>query len=109
MLHIKFKESQMQQRGSKHFARRPRPWGSEGQRSNFSEHAYVAYYQIKGNEECSNMVENILPEDPPPPPPPEPWGGQTVKDQLFPEHGHVAYQIKWNHECSNMVLFDLIL
>ena len=32
------------------------------------EHCHVAY-QIKGNQECSNMVANILPADPPPPPP----------------------------------------
>ena len=38
-------------------------------------------YQIKGNEEYSNMVANILPAAPPPPPPlPDP-GGQSL-----PEH-----------------------
>ena len=59
----------MQQQGSKYFARRPPPppdprgRGSKGQNSTFSEHGQVAY-QIKGNHECRNMVENILPADP---------------------------------------------
>ena len=37
-------------------------------------------YQIKWNHECSNMIANIMPADPPT------LGGS--------EHGHVAYQIK---------------
>ena len=40
--------------------------GSKDQNSTFSEHGHVAY-QIKDNHECSNMVANILPADPPPP------------------------------------------
>ena len=47
----------------------PNP-GSKGQNSTFSEHGHVAY-QIKGNNECSNMVANVLlaniyPSTPPP-------------------------------------------
>ena len=58
---------QMQQHGSKYFARRPLPdiltllFGSK---FNFSEHGHVAY-QIEKNHECSNMVANILPADSP--------------------------------------------
>ena len=38
----------------------PRIWGgSKGQNSTFSEHGHVAY-QIKGNDECSNMQAHIL-------------------------------------------------
>ena len=33
--------------------------GSKGQTFTFSEHGHVAY-QIKGNDECSNMQANIL-------------------------------------------------
>ena len=36
--------------------------GSTGQNSAFSEYGHVAY-QIKDNQECSNMVANILPAD----------------------------------------------
>ena len=94
----------MQQHGSKYVAHRPslpRPWGSKGQNSTFSQQCHVAY-QIYGNHECSNMVANILPTDPPPPPPPDP--GWWVKRPKFniSEHSHVAYQIKGNHICSNM-------
>ena len=55
----------MHQHGSKYFARRPPTpspvlWmGSEGQNSTFSEHGHVTY-QIKENQECTNMVANIL-------------------------------------------------
>ena len=49
--------------------------------STFSEQCHVAYL-IKGNYECSNMVANILPADPPPLP--RHWGwGQWVTRQLF--------------------------
>ena len=43
--------------------------GSVGQNSTFSEHGHVAY-QIRENQECSNMAAKILPADPYPPPPP---------------------------------------
>ena len=79
------------------------PWTpgleSKGQNSTFSENGYVAY-QIKGNQECSNMVENILPAYPPPPP----LGmGSIGQNSTFSEHGHVAYQSKRIKKCSNMV------
>ena len=67
--------------------------GSNGQNSTLSEHGYVAY-QIKENQECSNMVANILPS---------PGDGSIGRNLTFPEHGHVAYQIKDNQECSNIV------
>ena len=101
----------MRQQGSKYFACRPPPpdhnWdGINWSKFNFSEHDHVAY-QIKENQECSNMVANILPADHPPDP------GDGVDRSKFnffrtwscciSEHGHVAYQFKGNHECSNMV------
>ena len=45
--------------------------------------------QIKENHECSNIVANILPAEPP---------GSTGQNSTFSEHGHVAYQINGNHE-----------
>ena len=41
--------------------------GSVGQNSTFSEHGDVAY-EIKENQECSNMVEKYFVRRPPPPP-----------------------------------------
>ena len=73
----------MQQHGSRYSAHRPPltlAIGSKGPNTTFSEHGHIAY-QIKWNPECSKMVANILPADPPPP---RPWGwGQKVKIQLF--------------------------
>ena len=43
---------------------RPWEWGSKGQNSAFSEYDHVAY-QIKGNNECSNMQAHILSLHPP--------------------------------------------
>ena len=66
----------MQQHGSKYFAlitpsqpsnSPPPPDPRDGvSRSNsfFSEHGHVAYH-IKENKECSNIVANIFPADPP--------------------------------------------
>ena len=72
--------------------------GSKGQNSTFSEYSHVAF-QIKWNDECSNMVANILPQ---PPPPLRPLGwGQKVKIH-FSGYGHVAYQIKGSDTCRNM-------
>ena len=64
----------------------------------FSEHGHVAY-QIKENHECSNMVANIWPTEPPSPH--NPRDGVNT----FSEHGHVAYDIKLNGimNCSNIV------
>ena len=61
----------------------PRPWGW-GQNSTFSEHGHVAY-QNKKNHECSNVVANILPADPPPPQPAPPtlWIGSVGKKSVF--------------------------
>ena len=71
-----------------------------GQNSTFSEHGHVVY-QIKENQECSNMVTNILPTDPPSP---LTLGmGSIGQNSFFSEHGLVAYQIKENEECSNLV------
>ena len=42
--------------------------GVKRSKFNFSEHGHVAY-QIKENRECSNIVANILPADPPYPDP----------------------------------------
>ena len=67
----------MLEHGSKYFARRaptPSPvlWmRSEGQNSTFSEHGHVTF-QIKENQECTNMVANILLADPLTPL--RPWG-----------------------------------
>ena len=76
-------KSQMQQHTSKYFANKPffpppppRPCGW-CQNSTFSEHAHVEY-QIKGNQEYSNMVATIFPTDPPLDP-----KGQNIKIQLF--------------------------
>ena len=58
----------MQQHGSKIFCLQTLlalGMGSEGQNITFSEHGHVAY-QIKEDQECSNMVASILPADPPP-------------------------------------------
>ena len=67
----------MQQHGRKYFACRGPPpltlrLGSKGQNSTLSEHGHVAY-QIKGNHECSDMVADILPVDPPLPHDPRDW------------------------------------
>ena len=87
----------MQQHGSKYCAHRPLPppltpltlgLGSKGQNSTFSEHGHVAY-KIKWNQECSKMVANILPTDPP-----LPWG--CGQNSTLSKHSHVAYQIKGN-------------
>ena len=89
----------MQQHVSKYYARRPPStllglgMGSVGQNSTLIDHGHVAY-QIKDHNECSNMIINILPTDPPPP-----LGRGSVGQNLtFSKHGHVAYQIKENHE-----------
>ena len=61
----------MQQHSRTYFACRPLPpltlgIGSTGQNSTFLEYGHVAF-QIKGNHECSNIVEHILTADPPAP------------------------------------------
>ena len=73
---------------------------SVGQNSTFPEHINVAY-QIDENQECSNMVENILPADLPLP---QTLGMRSLgQNSTFSEHINVAYQINENQECSHMV------
>ena len=73
---------------------------SVGQNSTFPEHVNVAY-QINENQECSNMVANILPADLPLP---QTLGIRSVgQNSTFSEHVNVAYQINENQECSHMV------
>ena len=62
----------------------PRPWGSKGQNSTFSEHVHIAY-QIKGTHVYSNKLANIFPTEPPLTVP----GGHKVKIN-FSENGHVV-------------------
>ena len=82
--------------------------GGRVKRSNstFSEHGHVTY-QIKGNHECSNMMQLFCPQTPTHThsPLPRPWGWcHYVKNHyFFSEHGYVAYQIKLIHEYTNMV------
>ena len=100
-LYIKFRESQLQQHGIKYFACRrhypqtPRPlgWGQWVKIPRF-QNMVMFYIKLK-TYECSNMVANLLPADPPPA-----TVGMVsiVKNSTFSEHGHGAYQIKWNHE-----------
>ena len=99
----------MQQHCSTYFARRPPldPGGGvKRSNSTFSEHGHVTY-QIKGNHECSNMMQLFCPQTPPPHPPPSPPPTQRVvslrQNSFFSEHGYVAYHIKWIHEYTNMV------
>ena len=94
-----YRESRMQQHGSKYFARRPLlhpppptlEMGSVGQNRTFSERDHVAY-QIKDNYERSNVVANILPVDTP-----TLGMGSIGQNSTFPEHGHVTYQFKGTH------------
>ena len=56
----------MRQHGSKYFACRPLPDPAVGVKSStfkLSEHSHVAY-QIKENQEYSNILANSLPTDP---------------------------------------------
>ena len=70
-------ESQMQQHGSKYFARIPPPQnprdGTIGRNSTFSEHGHVAY-QIKWNHEMQQHGSNYFAW--PHAPSPCPWPGQ---------------------------------
>ena len=73
---------------------------SVGQNSTFPEYVNVAY-QINENQECSNMVANILPADLPLP---QTLGIRSVgQNSTFPEHVNVAYQINKNQECSHIL------
>ena len=78
----------MQQHGRKYFGRRPPTTDpgdginrSVGQNLTFSEHGHIS---IKENQECSNMVANILAATPPPP---YPDPGVNRLKFNFSEHG----------------------
>ena len=73
--------------------------GSVGHNSTFSEHGHVAY-QIKENQECSNMVANIMPADPPSP---SIRTGLIVKFQLFHYMVMLHIKLKGITKCSNTV------
>ena len=66
------------------------------------------HIKIKENHECSNVVANILPADPPPPTPPSLWMGSVGKKSFFSVHGHVTYQLKENHKCCNILPADIL-
>ena len=70
--------------------------GSICQNSNFFEHGHVAY-QIKRNQGCRNMLENILAENPLPPP-----LTLGVKRPKLIFYRILSYQIKWILEFRNM-------
>ena len=53
--------------------------------------------------QCSNVVANVLPSDPPRPFPQNPRDGVNFSKFIFSEHGHVAYQINGITKCSSMV------
>ena len=74
----------------------PRGMGSTGQKSTFSEHGNIVY-QIKGNLELSNVIENILHAYPSTHDPRE-W----VKSQLFPNMGMLHIKLK-GITCSKSV------
>ena len=60
MLHIKLEDFQMQQLGRKYFAGRTPTWPCGwGKVCTVLEHGHVAY-QIKWNQECSNMKAHVL-------------------------------------------------
>ena len=59
--------------------------------STFSEHGQVEC-QIKGTQECSNMVADPTPDP-----------GVNRSKVIFSEHGLVAYQIKGITKWSNLV------
>ena len=67
----------MQQHGSKYFACRPPPTHTH---TPTPEHGHVAY-QIKGNQECSKLITNVLPANTYPRVPPP--GGGGVKSSKF--------------------------
>ena len=63
---------------------------SISQNTSFSEHGYVAY-QIKENQECSNIVAILLTD----PLPSQPWGmGSEGQNLSFSEQCHVAFNLR---------------
>ena len=65
-----------------------RPWGQTVKIHFFSEHDHVAY-QIKGNDERSNMQAHILSLHIPS----SPRVASNV-NTFFPKNSHIVYQIK---------------
>ena len=80
--------------------------GSIGLNSTISEQDQVAY-QIKRNNECSNIIANILPTDAQPPPPPPLRKGLQVNIQLFQNTVmmHIKFTgiTKCNHLIANVL------
>ena len=86
MLHIKLNEITNFSNMVAHIF--PLTLGAKGQNSTFPKLFYVAY-QIKGNQECRNIVANILPADRLHP---QALGlGSKGHTQFFSEHGHAVY------------------
>ena len=99
---------EMQQHGSKYFARRPLnipittslTLGSKGQSSTFSELGQVSY-QSQEIPKCSNMLANILLADPPPHPTLGMWSmGQNY---FFQNTVMLHIKLKGITKCSIMV------
>ena len=73
----------------------------------------MLHIKIKENHECSNVVANILPADPPPPPTytstytPTLWMGSVGKKSFFCTWS-VTYPIKENHKCCNILSADTL-
>ena len=89
-IEYQFKGNQkMQQQGSKYLPGDAYPlaptlgMGSEGQNSIFFQNMVMLHIKIKENHECSNVVANILPADPPPTYTPTLWMGSVGKNQFF--------------------------
>ena len=89
-IEYQFKGNQkMQQHGSKYLPRDayalPRPWGwGQKVKIQLFQNMVMLHIQIKENHECSNVVANILPEDPPPPPtPPTMWMRSVGNKSVF--------------------------
>ena len=68
-----------QQHGRKYFACRHPPPMTLGVKIQHLQNSVMLHIKLKGITKCSNMVANILAEDPPPPPPTDP----RVKIQLL--------------------------
>ena len=98
----------MKKHGSKYFVSRPLPdphpiplnlgWVQKVN-STFSEYGHLAYI-IKEFHKCSNVVANIMPNDPPPP---TLGMGSTDKLQLFQNMVLLHIKLKRITKCSSMV------
>ena len=74
-------------------------WGSKCQNSTFSEHNVA--YKIQVYHQCSKIVANSLPADPPPPPiqPLGSIGQNSISYNMVMLH----IKLEKNHKCSNML------